>query len=89
MIFFYGKLKHITKPDSVKLRQRDELILVDLEDSRVLRTVLPFFESHSRFWEYWNELKVGSLWVNAYTPPFKRLELPYSPLSRKMQVQWQ
>ena len=77
-----GKLKHIIKPGSVNLRQRAEPVLVVLEDSRVLRTVLPSFESHRKFWESWDELKVGSLCVNAYTPPLKRPELPYSLLSR-------
>ncbi|XP_028778962.1 LOW QUALITY PROTEIN: probable inactive ATP-dependent zinc metalloprotease FTSHI 2, chloroplastic [Neltuma alba] len=71
-----GKLKHIIKTSAVNLRQRAVPILVVLDDSRVLRTVLPSFESHKKFWESWDELKIDSLCVNAYTPPLKRPDLP-------------
>ncbi|WVZ00027.1 hypothetical protein V8G54_026096 [Vigna mungo] len=74
-----GKLKHIIKPISAKLRQRSEAVLVVLDDSRVLRTVLPSVESHSEFWDSWDALKIDSVCVNAYTPPIKRPEWP-SPL---------
>ncbi|QCE08988.1 cell division protease FtsH [Vigna unguiculata] len=74
-----GKLKHIIKPSSAKLRQRSEAVLVVLDDSRVLRTVLPSVESHSEFWDSWDALKIDSVCVNAYTPPLKRPEWP-SPL---------
>ncbi|KAI9107854.1 hypothetical protein K1719_021190 [Acacia pycnantha] len=74
-----GKLKHIIKTSSVNLRQSAVPILVVLDDSRVLRTVLPSFESHRKFWESWDEFKIDSLCVNAYTPPLKRLDLP-SPI---------
>ncbi|XP_020226435.1 probable inactive ATP-dependent zinc metalloprotease FTSHI 2, chloroplastic [Cajanus cajan] len=76
-----GKLKHIIKPSSANLRLRGEAVLVVLDDSRVLRTVLPSFESHSMFWDSWDELKIDSLCVNAYTPPIKRPEWPPSLLS--------
>ncbi|KAE9585889.1 hypothetical protein Lal_00009818 [Lupinus albus] len=76
-----GKLKHIIKPASVNLRLRAEPILVVLDDSRVLRTVLPSFESHSKFWDSWDELKVDSLCVNAFTPPLKKPEIEPSVLS--------
>ncbi|BAT91633.1 hypothetical protein VIGAN_07024100 [Vigna angularis var. angularis] len=74
-----GKLKHIIKPISAKLRQRSEAVLVVLDDSRVLRTVLPSVESHREFWDSWDALKIDSVCVNAYTPPIKRPEWP-SPL---------
>ncbi|KAJ1394645.1 ATP-dependent zinc metalloprotease FtsH [Sesbania bispinosa] len=77
-----GKLKHIIKPGSVTLRQRAEAVLVVLDDSRVLRTVLPSFESDSKFWDSWDELKVDSLCVNTFTPPLKSPELPPPLLSR-------
>ena len=76
-----GKLKHIIKPNSAKLRQRGEAVLVVLDDSRVLRTVLPSLESHSKFWDSWDELKIDSVCVNAYTPPIKSPELPTSLLA--------
>ncbi|XP_061359143.1 probable inactive ATP-dependent zinc metalloprotease FTSHI 2, chloroplastic [Gastrolobium bilobum] len=77
-----GKLKHIIKPSSVHLRQRAEAVFVVLDDSRVLRTVLPSSESDSKFWGSWDELKVDSLCVNTYTPPLKKPELPVPMLSR-------
>ncbi|KHM98725.1 ATP-dependent zinc metalloprotease FtsH [Glycine soja] len=76
-----GKLKHVIKPNSAKLRQRGEAVLVVLDDSRVLRTVLPSLESHSKFWDSWDELKIDSVCVNAYTPPIKSPELPTSLLA--------
>lgn len=76
-----GKLKHIIKTSAVNLRQRAVPVLVVLDDSRVLRTVLPSFESHRKFWESWDELKIDSVCVNAYSPPLKRPDLP-SPILR-------
>ncbi|KAL1364708.1 hypothetical protein HN51_012849 [Arachis hypogaea] len=70
------KLRHIIKPGSINLRQKAEPVLVVLEDSRVFRTVLPSFETHRKFWESWDELKIGSLCMNTYTPPLKRPNLP-------------
>ncbi|KAF7843386.1 putative inactive ATP-dependent zinc metalloprotease FTSHI 2, chloroplastic [Senna tora] len=76
-----GKLKHIIKTSAVNLRQRAVPVLVVLDDSRVLRTVLPSFESHRKFWESWDELKIDSMCVNAYSPPLKKPDLP-SPILR-------
>nr|KJB18614.1 hypothetical protein B456_003G063400 [Gossypium raimondii] len=71
-----GKLKHLIKPPSASLKQRAEPVLVVLEDSRVLRTVLPSIDSDRKFWDSWDELKIESFCVNAYTPPIKRPEVP-------------
>ncbi|KAL5756004.1 hypothetical protein ACOSQ2_020750 [Xanthoceras sorbifolium] len=71
-----GKLKHVIKSPSASLRQKAEPVLVVLEDSRVLRTVLPSLDSNKRFWESWDELRIESLCVNAYMPPVKRPEVP-------------
>ncbi|KAM1011276.1 hypothetical protein FF1_046499 [Malus domestica] len=71
-----GKLKHVIKPPGIELQKRAEPVLVVLEDSRVLRTVLPSVDSDRRFWEQWEELKIESFCVNAYTPPLKRPEVP-------------
>lgn len=71
-----GKLKHVIKPPGVDLRQRAEPVLIVLEDSRVLRAMLPSMESDKRFWEDWERLSIDSVCINAYTPPMKKPELP-------------
>ncbi|KAF8062848.1 hypothetical protein N665_1191s0003 [Sinapis alba] len=71
-----GKLKHVIKPPSLTLRQRAEPVLVVLEDSQVLRTVLPSLEGNKRFWEQWDELRIESACVNAYSPPVKKPPVP-------------
>ncbi|XP_015894593.3 probable inactive ATP-dependent zinc metalloprotease FTSHI 2, chloroplastic [Ziziphus jujuba] len=71
-----GKLKHVIKPPGIDLRQKAEPVLVVLEDSRVVRTVLPSVEGDKRFWESWDKLNIDSFCVNAYTPPLKRPEVP-------------
>ncbi|KAE8735695.1 putative Mavicyanin [Hibiscus syriacus] len=71
-----GKLKHLIKSPSASLKQRAEPVLLVLDDSRVLRTVLPSLISDGKFWDSWDELKIESLCVNAYTPPIKRPEVP-------------
>ncbi|KAI4355598.1 hypothetical protein L6164_004355 [Bauhinia variegata] len=71
-----GKLKHIIKTAVAGLRQRSEPVLVVLDDSRVLRTVLPSVESHRKFWDMWDELKIDSLCINAFSPPVKSPDMP-------------
>lgn len=71
-----GKLKHIVKLPTVALRQRADPVLVVLDDSKVVRTVLPTIERDSKFWESWDALQLNSLCINAYTPPVKKPELP-------------
>lgn len=71
-----GKLKHIIKPPGVGLKQRPEVVLVVLDNSRVLRVVLPSLESDKLFWASWDELKIDSVCVNAYSPPLKKPEIP-------------
>uniref|UniRef100_A0A1J3DJA5 ATP-dependent zinc metalloprotease FtsH 3 n=1 Tax=Noccaea caerulescens TaxID=107243 RepID=A0A1J3DJA5_NOCCA len=71
-----GKLKHLIKPSGLSLRQKAEPVLVVLEDSQVLRTVLPSLEGNKRFWEQWDELGIDVVCVNAYTPPVKRPPVP-------------
>ncbi|CAL9749471.1 unnamed protein product [Musa acuminata subsp. burmannicoides] len=71
-----GKLRHIVKPPSVTLKLRPNLVLVVLDDSRVLRAVLPAAERDERFWESWDRLKLDSFCINAYTPPVRKPEVP-------------
>lgn len=71
-----GKLKHVIKPPGISLRQRVEPVLVVLEDSRVLRTVLPSIDGNRKFWDMWDQLSIDSACVNAYTPPVKKPDVP-------------
>lgn len=71
-----NKLKHIVKPSNAGLRQRPEVVLVVLEDNKVVRTVLPSVESDPQFWEEWKELRIDSVCMNAYSPPLKNPEIP-------------
>jgi hypothetical protein len=47
-----------------------------LEDSRVLRMILPSLDGNQRFWESWDELNIDSQCVNPYSPRVKKPELP-------------
>ncbi|KAK6125021.1 hypothetical protein DH2020_041295 [Rehmannia glutinosa] len=71
-----NKLKHIVKPPNVGLKQRPEVVLVVLEDNKVVRTVLPSVESDPRFWEEWDGLKIDGLCMNAYSPSLKKPDIP-------------
>lgn len=71
-----GKLKHVIKPPGIRLRARPEVVLVVLEDSRVLRMVLPSRDADKKFWALWDDLGMDTVCVNAYSPPVKRPELP-------------
>ncbi|KAL8153149.1 hypothetical protein V2J09_010909 [Rumex salicifolius] len=71
-----GRLKHLIKPTSAALRRKPTVVLAVLDDSRVFRTVLPSMEGNPSFWGKWDELAIDSLFVNAYTPPIKRPEIP-------------
>lgn len=71
-----GKLKHIIKLPTSILRRRPDPVLVVLEDSRVLRTVLPTVERDDKFWEAWDSLNLNSVCINTFTPPIRKPELP-------------
>lgn len=71
-----GKLKHIIKLPTVSLKQTPDSVLVVLDDSRVLRTVLPVVDRDEKFWQSWDELELDSYCINAYTPPIKKPEMP-------------
>ncbi|GFY97073.1 AAA-type ATPase family protein [Actinidia rufa] len=73
-----GKLKHIIKHPSTGLKQRPEVVLAVMEDSSVLRLVLPSIQIDKKFWESWDELGIDSICMNAYTPPLKKSEIPAS-----------
>lgn len=71
-----GKLKHIIKLPTMNLKQQPDPVLVVLDDSRVLRTVLPSIKRDEKFWKSWDRLELNSVCVNAYTPPIRKPELP-------------
>lgn len=71
-----NKLKHIIKPPNVGFKQRPEVVLGVLEDSKVVRVVLPSVDADPRFWEQWDELKLDEACMNAYSPPLKKPEIP-------------
>ena len=71
-----GRLKHIIKPAEAGLKQQAEVVLAVLDDSRVLRIVLPSFEVDPKFWVEWDELGIDSVCVNAFSPPVKKPEVP-------------
>lgn len=71
-----NKLKHVIKAPKACFRERAEAVLVVSDDNKVFRTVLPSLESNKRFWDAWDELKIDTMCVNAYTPPVKKPELP-------------
>ncbi|PSS17948.1 Inactive ATP-dependent zinc metalloprotease FTSHI 2 like [Actinidia chinensis var. chinensis] len=73
-----GKLKHIIKHPSTGLKQRPEVVLAVMEDSSVLRLVLPSIQIDKKFWESWDELGMDSICMNAYTPPLQKSEIPAS-----------
>lgn len=64
------------KQSNSSIRHRAEPVLVVLDDSRVLRTVLPTLDSDRMFWQCWDESKLDSVCVNTYTPPVKSPEVP-------------
>lgn len=71
-----NRLKRIIKPANAGLKQQPHVVLVVLEDSMVVRIVLPSFEADPKFWRQWDELKLDEACVNAYTPPLKKPEIP-------------
>lgn len=71
-----NKVKHIVKPPSAALRQRPEVVLVVMDDNKVVRAMLPSAESDSKFWQEWDELKTDGICMNAYSPSLKKPDIP-------------
>ncbi|EYU21497.1 hypothetical protein MIMGU_mgv1a001844mg [Erythranthe guttata] len=71
-----NKIKHIVKPPNAGLKQRPEVVLVVLEDNKVVRSVLPSVESDPKFWQEWDELKIDGLCMTAYSPSVKNPDIP-------------
>lgn len=81
-----GKLKHIIKPPGKGLKERAVVVLAVLEDSKVVRLVVPSVESDQKFWESWDALEIDSICVQAYTPPVKMPDVPRPILGFLMKV---
>ncbi|KAI3671585.1 hypothetical protein L1987_87324 [Smallanthus sonchifolius] len=71
-----GKLKHIIKPSGKGLKERPVVVFAVLEDSKVVRLVVPSIDSDKKFWKSWDELEIDSICVQAYTPPVKMPDVP-------------
>ncbi|KAF5758240.1 putative peptidase M41, AAA+ ATPase domain, ATPase, AAA-type, core [Helianthus annuus] len=71
-----GKLKHVVKPSGKGLRERPVVVLAVLEDSKVVRLVVPSMDSDRKFWDAWDELGIDLISVQAYTPPVKTPDVP-------------
>ncbi|KAH6800509.1 AAA-type ATPase family protein [Perilla frutescens var. hirtella] len=71
-----NKVKHIVKPPNAALRRRPEVVLVVLEDNKVVRTVLPSAESDFKFWQEWDVMRIDSICMNAYSPSLKKPDIP-------------
>ncbi|KAL4583853.1 hypothetical protein LXL04_008438 [Taraxacum kok-saghyz] len=71
-----GKLKHIIKPPGRGLKERPVVVLAVLEDSKVVRLVVPSIDIDDKFWESWDAMGIDSICVQAYTPPVKMPEVP-------------
>ncbi|CAI9114191.1 OLC1v1014852C2 [Oldenlandia corymbosa var. corymbosa] len=71
-----NRLKHIIKPPNVGFKQRPEVVLAVLDDSKVVRVVLPSVDGDPKFWAEWDEMKLDETCMNAYTPPLKKPEIP-------------
>ncbi|CAI9281157.1 unnamed protein product [Lactuca saligna] len=71
-----GKLKHIIKHPGRGLKERPVVVLAVLEDSKVVRLVVPSIDSDQKFWESWDAMEIDSICVQAYTPPVKMPDVP-------------
>eukprot|EP00252_Welwitschia_mirabilis_P015900 TRINITY_DN35287_c0_g1_i1.p1 TRINITY_DN35287_c0_g1~~TRINITY_DN35287_c0_g1_i1.p1 ORF type:complete len:906 (-),score=206.51 TRINITY_DN35287_c0_g1_i1:214-2931(-) len=70
-----GKLKYVIKHPKSKPKATPDVVFVVLEDNRVLRTVLPP-SANEAFWSQWDNLRIGDLVMNAYSPPIPKPEMP-------------
>eukprot|EP00250_Pteridium_aquilinum_P005516 c15598_g1_i1 orf=665-3499(-) len=76
-----GRVKHIIKHPHPVLRNRPQVVLLVLDDDRVVRSVLPAFDRDKRFWSSWKTLKLESSVINAFTPPAPKPEAPWKGLN--------
>ncbi|MCO5570044.1 hypothetical protein L7F22_023758 [Adiantum nelumboides] len=75
------KVKHIIKHPHPALRSRPQVVLLVLDDDRVVRSVLPAFNRDEHFWNAWNALKLESFVINAFTPPAPKPEAPWKDIN--------
>lgn len=63
------RLKYIIKHPKTLPKARPDVILLVLDDDRVVRTVLPVAERDGKFWDAWDKLGLDSAIMDAYSPP--------------------
>lgn len=66
------RLKYIIKHPKTLPKARPDVILLVLDDDRVVRTVLPVAERDKKFWDAWDELGLDSFIMDAYSPPLPK-----------------
>ena len=66
------RLKYIIKHPKTLPKARLDVILLVLDDDRVVRTVLPVAERDEKFWDAWDKLRVDSTIMDAYSPPLSK-----------------
>ncbi|KAI5072763.1 hypothetical protein GOP47_0012869 [Adiantum capillus-veneris] len=75
------KIKHIIKHPHPALRSRPQVVLLVLDDNRVVRSVLPAFNRDEHFWNAWKTSKLESFVINAFTPPAPKPEAPWKDIN--------
>ncbi|MCO5586837.1 hypothetical protein L7F22_040782 [Adiantum nelumboides] len=75
------KVKHIIKHPHPALRSRPQVVLLVLDDDRVVKSVLPAFNRDEHFWNAWKALKLESFVINAFTPPAPKPEAPWKDIN--------
>lgn len=66
------RLKYIIKHPKTLPKARPDVILLVLDDDRVVRTVLPAAERDKKFWDAWDKLGLDSSIMDAYSPPLPK-----------------
>lgn len=66
------RLKYIIKHPKTLPKARPDVILLVLDDDRVVRTVLPVAERDKKFWDAWDKLGLDSSIMDAYSPPLPK-----------------
>lgn len=67
-----GRLKYIIKHPNTLPKARPDVILLVLDDDRVVRTVLPVADRDEKFWDAWDKLGLDSAIMDAYSPPLPK-----------------
>lgn len=80
------RLKYIIKHPKTLPKARPDVILLVLDDDRVVRTVLPVAERDEKFWDAWDKLGLDSAIMDAYSPPLPKPKPQRSVLEYLVQM---